>query len=77
MHVPRWAFHLFVGFFYLSVLCGVLTIVTIVGMMVYISNNTDQIRKTQVKNAKRIESVVEEVARGGDLKSLPDAPPNE
>lgn len=56
--VPRWAFRLMVGFFYLSLLCGVLTVVLLFVMVA-------KIRQTQVNSADRLERAVEEVARDG------------
>lgn len=47
-----------VGFFYLSLLCGVLTVVLLFVMVA-------KIRQTQVNNADRLERAVEEVARDG------------
>lgn len=58
--IPRWAFHVGMGFFYLSTLCAILSMFVLVGLMAKVSHQASQIRDNQFKNARRIDAVVEE-----------------
>ncbi len=73
VQVPQWAWSLMIGFLYISIVCGVLSIIVVVGLAVTISFQANQIRRTQIKNTDRFERVVDEARKEGVL-NLPPPP---
>lgn len=75
--VPKWAFHVMVGFVYLSTLCAVLSVFVLIGLMVKVSTQANLIRANQLKSAARIDAVVEEAKEirqdAREIKAAKDA----